>query len=96
MIYSVSRTAVSMASTFSEPIFQLGVHASEIMETFYKSLQSSQRLELKDLLTAGGTSYADLKLIIRMPGGAGQIDITPSFLAVTLRIVRGEGAFPVV
>jgi hypothetical protein len=78
-----------MASTFSEPIFQLGVHASEIMETFYKSLQSSQRLELKDLLTAGGTSYADLKLIIRMPGGAGQIDITPSFLAVTLRESSG-------
>jgi hypothetical protein len=82
MIYSVARIHVSMASLFREPVFQLGVHASDIMETFYKSLQSSQRLNLNDLRTFGGNSYADLKLTINIRGG--QIDITPSFLSVGL------------
>jgi hypothetical protein len=74
-----------MASIFREPLFQLGVHASDIMETFYKSLQSSQRLDLNDLRTFGGNSYADLKLTIKIRGGAGKIDITPSSLGVDLR-----------
>jgi hypothetical protein len=75
-----------MASLFREPVFQLGVQASDIIETFYKALQSSQRLNLNDLLTFGGNSYGDLKLTINNAfRGAGRIDITPSFLQVDLR-----------
>jgi hypothetical protein len=85
MIYSVARIHLGMVSLFREPVFRLGVQASDIIETFYKAFQSSQRLNLNDLLTFGGNSYADLHLRINIGGGAGWIDITPSFLQVELR-----------
>jgi hypothetical protein len=71
-----------MVSSFRDPVFGLGHQASEIMEAFYNALHSMERLGLKDLLTFGGNSYADLKLTINLRGGAGRIDITPGFLIV--------------
>jgi hypothetical protein len=83
MICSLVRSNVALASLFREPVFGLGVHASAIMETFYKALQPSQQLTLNDLLTFGGNSYAELRLLINIRGG--QIEIRPTFLGVEHR-----------
>lgn len=85
MLFSDAHIAAGMVSLFREPVFRLGVQASDVMETFYKAIQPSQTLNLNDLLTFGGNSYADLKLVINTRGGAGRIDITPGFLGVELR-----------
>jgi hypothetical protein len=73
-----------MVSFLREPALHLGVRASDVMQTFYKALQASQRLNLTDLLTSGGNSYADLKLTINTFRGRGRIDITPNGVLVEL------------
>ncbi len=60
MLYDVVRLTIAMASAFREPVFRLGVQASDVMETFYKAIRTSQPLNLNDLLTFGGNSYGDL------------------------------------
>lgn len=92
MLYSSVRVNVGMVSVFCEPMLRLGVQASDVMETFYKAIQTPQRLNLSDLLTFGGNSYGDLKLTINTFRGAGRIDITPGALIVDLRDVRAEVA----
>lgn len=88
MLYDVVRLTIAMASAFREPVFRLGVQASDVMETFYKAIRTSQPLNLNDLLTFGGNSYGDLKLTINTFRGSGRIDITPGALIVDLRDVR--------
>jgi hypothetical protein len=90
MICSGARLTIGMASAFREPVLRLGVQASEVMETFYKALRTTQSLNLNDLLTFGGNSYGDLKLTINTFRGSGRIDITPAALVVDLREIRLE------
>jgi hypothetical protein len=52
MLYSGVRITGLMVSVLREPIFQLAMQASDIMETFYKALQPSQRLSLSNLSQA--------------------------------------------
>ena len=86
MLYSSVGITVAMVSVFREPVLQLGVRASDVMEKFYKAIQTSQQqLTLSDLLTFGGNSYGDLKLTINTFRGGGRIDITPGALSVDLR-----------
>jgi hypothetical protein len=84
MFYSQIRVVGGMVSVFRQPALRLGVDASDVMETFYQALQPTLRLNLDDLLSFGGNSYADLKLTIRTFGGGGRIDITPGALSVEL------------
>ena len=86
MLCTGGRIIVRMVSVFREPVLRLGVQASDIMETFYKAIQTPQRLSLTDLLTFGGNSYGDLKLTINTFGGGGRIDITPGALIVDLDV----------
>jgi hypothetical protein len=75
-----------MLSLFREPDLRVGVKASDVMQTFYRALQASQRLNLGDFLTFGGNSYSELKLRINNPfQGADRIDITPGAMIVELR-----------
>jgi hypothetical protein len=90
MLFSAVRTFAQMISVFREPELHLGVQASHVMETFYKALQTSQRLNLSDLHTSGGSSYGDLKLTINTFLGGGRIDITPGALIIDLRDVLRE------
>jgi hypothetical protein len=90
MFYRSIRIIIRMASIFREPVLRLGVEASDIMETFYKAIRPSQSLSLSDLLTSGGYSYGDLKLMINTFGGAGRIEITPGALSVDLNSVPPE------
>jgi hypothetical protein len=85
MRYSGVRNILAMVSSFREPAFRLGVLASDVMETFYKTIQRSQTLNLNDLLTYGGNSYGDLRLTINTFRGGGRIEITPGALIVELR-----------
>lgn len=85
MLFSSVRLTVGMVSVFREPVLRLGVQASDVMETFYKAIQTPQRPSLGDLLTFGGSSYGDLKLTINTFHGGGRIDITPGALLVDLR-----------
>src|SRR2546429_9376304 len=93
MLYSDVRITAVMVSALREPMLQLAMQASNIMETFYKSLQASQRLSLSDLLTFGGNSYADLKLTINTFRGGGRIDITPNALIIDLRNLHRETGY---
>ena len=90
MHYTGVRIAVGMVSVFREPYLQLGVQASDVMEHFYRAIQTPNRLALSDLITTGGNSYADLKLTINTFRGGGRIDITPGALIVDLRDVIRE------
>ena len=90
MQYTGVRITVGMVSIFREPYLQLGVQVSDVMEHFYRAIQTPQRLTLNDLITAGGSSYADLKLTINTFRGGGRIDITPAALIVDLRDVLRE------
>jgi hypothetical protein len=93
MLYSDVRITAVMVSVLREPVLQLAMQASNIMEAFYKSLEASQRLTLSDLLTFGGNSYADLKLTINTFGGGGRIDITPGALIIDLRNLHRETGY---
>jgi hypothetical protein len=81
-----------MVSVFREPYLQLGVRASDVMEQFYRAIQTPNRPALRDLITAGGNSYADLKLTINTFGGGGRIDITPGTLIVDLTNISAESS----
>ncbi len=86
------RLDVGMVSLFREPVFQLGVRASDVMAIFYAGLKDFQRPSLSDLQTQGGNSYADLKLTIKTFGGQGRIDISPGALVVGLpNLARSAG-----
>jgi hypothetical protein len=90
MLYRGVRITALMVSVLREPMFQLAMQASDIMETFYKALQPFQRLSLNNLLTFGGNSYGDLRLTINTFGGGGRIDIRPDALIVELRDLHRE------
>lgn len=90
MQYTGVHVTVAMVSIFREPYLQLGVQASDIMAQFYRAIQTPSRLALSDLITAGGSSYADLKLTINTFRGGGRIDITPGALVVDLRDIGRE------
>lgn len=92
MQYTGVRITIGMISIFREPYLQLGVEASDVMECFYHAIQTPHRLSLNDLITSGGSSYADLKLTINTFSGGGRIDITPGALIVDLRDVIREAA----
>jgi hypothetical protein len=91
MQYTGGRLAVEMISSFREPYLRLGVQASDVMEHFYRVIQTPQRLSLRDLITSGGNSYADLRLTISTFGGSGRIDITPGALIVVVRDIIQAG-----
>jgi hypothetical protein len=93
MLYSGVRITALMVTVLREPMFQLAMQASDIMETFYKALQPSQRLSLSNLLTFGGNSYGDLKLTINTFRGGGRIDITPGALIVELSDLHRETGY---
>jgi hypothetical protein len=93
MLYSDVRITALMVSQLREPVLHLAMQASDIMQTFYKALQTSHRLSLSDLLTFGGASYADLKLTINTFRGGGRIDITPAALVVDLRNLHRETGY---
>jgi hypothetical protein len=77
MQYTGVRTAIGMISFFREPCLRLGLQVSDVMEHFYRVIQTPRRLSLGDLITSGGRSYTDLRLTINTFGGGGRIDITP-------------------
>ncbi|MBU1213017.1 MAG: hypothetical protein KJ587_17370 [Alphaproteobacteria bacterium] len=85
MKFTFIRIDIGMVSVYREPYLQLGVRASDVMEQFYRALQGPDRIPLRDLITSGGSSYAELKLTINTFGGAGRIDITPGALIVELK-----------
>src|SRR5262245_39073299 len=86
MLCNPVRVNLHMLSLFREPDLRLGVKASDVMQTFYRALQASQKLNLGDFLTFGGNSYGELMLRINNPfQGANRIDITPGALLVELR-----------
>ncbi|WP_072386557.1 hypothetical protein [Hyphomicrobium sp. CS1BSMeth3] len=87
MQFTTTRIIVSMVSVFQEPYLQLGVQASDVMEQFYRAIQTPDRIPLRDLITSGGTSYADLRLTLNTFRGGGRIDITPGALIVELKDV---------
>jgi hypothetical protein len=92
MQFTVVRVTVGMVSIFREPYLQLGVRASDVMEQFYRAIQTPNRPALGDLITTGGNSYADLKLTINTFRSGGRIDITPGALIVDLRdVIRESG-----
>src|SRR5215472_10858740 len=91
MRYTSVRITIGMVSVFREPHLQLGVRASDVMEQFYRAIQTPNRPALRDLITAGGNSYADLKLTVNTFGGGGRIDITPGTLIVDLTNVGDSG-----
>jgi hypothetical protein len=91
MQYTGVRLAVGMISTFREPYLRLGLQATDVMEHFYRVIQTPQRLSLRDLITSGGNSYADLRLTMSTFGGSGRIDITPGALLVELGDVMQAG-----
>jgi hypothetical protein len=90
MLYKSVRMTGVMVGVFCEPYLKLGLQASDVFEKFYKAIQTTQHLNLGDLQTSGGASYADLKLTINTFGGGGRIDITPGAMIVELRDVRRE------
>ena len=97
MQFTSVRNIVRMVSSYREPYLQLGVRASDVMEHFYRAIQTPDRIQLKDLITSGGSSYADLKLTINTFRGAGQIEITPAALFVELKdMIRKTGHADVV
>ena len=97
MQFTSARNIVRMVSVYREPYLQLGVRASDVMEHFYRALQTPDRIALKDLITSGGSSFADHKLTINTFQGAGRIDITPGALIVELKdMIREAGHADVV
>jgi hypothetical protein len=85
MQYTGVRTAIGMISIFREPCLRLGLQVNDVMEHFYRVIQTPQHLSLSDLITSGGSTYADLRLTINTFGGGGRIEITPGTLTVDLR-----------
>jgi len=96
MLYSGVRVTVAMVSVFREPVLQLGVQANHVMQTFFKAIQTPHHPNLSDLLTTGGSSYADLKLTINTFHGGGRIEITPGTLVVDLTNVLREAGLAAV
>jgi hypothetical protein len=93
MLYRGVRINGGMISVLREPAFHLAMQASDIMEAFYKALQSTQRLSLSNLQTFGGNSYGDLKLTISTFRGGGRIDITAGALLIELSDLRQETGY---
>lgn len=87
------RFIIGMVSVFREPYLQLGVQASDVMEHFYRAIQTPDRVPLWDLITSGGSSYADLKLTINTFRGGGRIEIRPDALFVELKDVIREAGY---
>jgi hypothetical protein len=81
-----------MVSSFREPALQIGVHVSEVMKAFYDAIETPQKPALRDMLTYGGNSYADLRLTINTFGGRGRIDIAPGSLTVDIKGFVQEAA----
>ena len=85
MKYTDGLLSLTMLSAFSRPFLKLGVKAVDIMEAYYSVLQTPRPPTMSELLTAGGNSYADLKLTAVTFGGQGRVDVTPTALVVDIR-----------
>lgn len=81
------RLIVGMVCNFREPVLKLGLLATSVFENFYRRIGQTQKLNMTDLQSFGGTSYADLKLSIRTFGGEGRVDVTPTALIVEVNDV---------
>ncbi len=90
MKYNRFATNVRYQARFASPQFQLPNVAAEVIEGFYNALNPRFTLNLSDLQSLGGHSYADVALRISLLSGKGQLEVRPDRFSTFFQDLRSD------
>lgn len=90
MHFKSHRINVNYQIEFVQPLFQLPSMAVQVIEAFYKTLNPRFSLQMSDLQSRSGTTYADVALIFNLFSGAGLLEIRPDKFSATFQNLRSE------
>jgi hypothetical protein len=78
MKYSAKRIDQTIGREFARPQFHLPSRTADLFEHLFQHLSPRFALKLEDAKGLGGTSYADVKLVLVAFMGGGQFEVTPA------------------